>query len=133
MEVLSAVKEAKQDTSPGEDNIRYIHLQAIQNKDPSYFTKVYNKILVDGTFPSEFKHAKCIPIRKPNRDHNTPKEYRPISLLPTTSKIFESILAKRISSEAKEIRAITPIQFEAISKHNAIDALLEIVEAAIKQ
>lgn len=84
-----------------------------------------------GSFPSLFKHATYLLISKLNQNHTTPKGYRPISLLPIPSTLLEAILAKRLVREAKAIGAITPTQFGAIANHNAINALLEIVEAAI--
>ena len=46
-----------------------------------------------GTFPSILKQARVIPIFKAG-DKEDPGNYRPISILPTLSKIIENILLK---------------------------------------
>jgi hypothetical protein len=42
------------------------------------------------------KHAIIVPIHKPGKQANSPTSYRPISLLPTISKLYERILLNRI-------------------------------------
>ena len=51
-------------------------------------SKIYNKSLTECKFPSELKHADMTPAHK--KDEKTSKEnYRPISVLPPVSKVFE--------------------------------------------
>ena len=45
----------------------------------------------EGTFPEFFKTAKIIPIFK-SGDSNSTVNYRPISMLPFLSKIFEKLM-----------------------------------------
>lgn len=71
-------------------------------------------------------------IPKEGCDPTIPKGYRPISLLPTTSKVLESFIGKEIAKEAKLIGAIIPTQFGAIADHNTVDTLLEITDVAME-
>ena len=48
-----------------------------------------------GTYPQQLKIAKATPIFKAN-DKELFSNYRPMSLLPSISKIFESIMYKRL-------------------------------------
>ena len=48
-------------------------------------------MLHTGIYPNEFKFAKVIPIFKKD-DTSLLANYRPISLLPTLSKIFERVM-----------------------------------------
>ena len=51
-------------------------------------TKIYNKSKYDGNFPTSLKCADITPAHK--KDETTKKEnYRPVSVLPSISKIFE--------------------------------------------
>ena len=52
-------------------------------------------MLSTGTFPDRFKYSKIKPIYK--KGHKTLiTNYRPISLLPVFSKIFEKVLYERL-------------------------------------
>ena len=48
-------------------------------------------MLTSGIFPEAFKKSKIIPLYK-KEDSTLLSNYRPISLLPTISKIFEKII-----------------------------------------
>jgi ribonuclease HI len=56
-----------------------------------------------------------------------PKAYKPISLLPCISKIYERIAANRIAQSAAQCLAISPTQMGARSHYSAVDALLKIL------
>ena len=60
-----------------------------------YITKIYNNGLIHSSYPSNLKMGEITPVHK--KDETTNKEnYRPISILPTVSKIFEKILYPQI-------------------------------------
>ena len=46
-------------------------------------------MFTNGKFPSEWKKANVVPIFKKNPKKQEVKNYRSISLLPVSSKIFE--------------------------------------------
>ena len=50
-----------------------------------------------GYLPKAWKHAKVIMVPKPGKDLSSAKNYRPISLLSCLGKLFERLLAGRIS------------------------------------
>ena len=53
-------------------------------------TVIINQSLATGIFPDKLKIAKVIPLYKKD-DHTFLENYRPISLLPVISKIFEKV------------------------------------------
>ena len=58
--------------------------------------ELFNNCIKMGVFPNELKCDDIIPIHK--KDSTTEKEnYRPISLLPTISKIFEKLLNRQLA------------------------------------
>ena len=60
----------------------------------SYLTKSAICAINEGKFPAELKHLEVIPMFK----KEDPKEnYRPVSLLPHLSKVFERIIQKQIT------------------------------------
>ena len=56
---------------------------------------IFHSCLQPGVFPDIWKRANIIPIHNKNQK-NLLKNYRPVSLLPICSKIFERILYDRI-------------------------------------
>jgi len=59
-----------------------------------------NRSLQIGCFPKALKIAKVIPFFK-SGDNSTPSNYRPISILPCFSKIFEYVIMQRLKSFLK--------------------------------
>ncbi len=58
---------------------------------------IVNKSMESGVVPDNMKKAKVIPLYKA-KSKNEFANYRPISLLPTISKIIEKVLHQRLSS-----------------------------------
>ena len=66
-----------------------------------HLCKIFNNSIISKTFPDNLKMADIIPGHK--KDEKTKKEnYRPISILPTVSKIFERILYNQINAHMTE-------------------------------
>ena len=60
-------------------------------------TKLFNISVEESLFPSNLKNANVTPLYK--KDDSTKKEnYRPISILPSISKIFERLMFQQITS-----------------------------------
>ena len=62
----------------------------------SIITKVINYGITTSNFPSSLKMANVSPVYKKN-DNMSKGNYWPVSVLPTISKPFESILADQLS------------------------------------
>ena len=52
---------------------------------------IFKNCLKEGIFPDEWKKANVVPIHKKN-DKQILSNYRPVSLLPVCSKIFERLI-----------------------------------------
>ena len=53
-----------------------------------YLTKIYHKCIENQTFPLSLKKADVIPSHK-QLERTSAKNYRPISLIPCISKLYE--------------------------------------------
>ena len=63
-----------------------------------YLVKIWNnEIIENGTFPDKLKLADVTPIFKKD-DATQAKNYRPISVLPSLSKVFERLIQKQLLS-----------------------------------
>jgi hypothetical protein len=61
----------------------------------SPLTYTCNRMITTGTFPDRLKFSEIKPIYKKG-DKTLISNYRPISLLPAFSKIFEKLIYKRL-------------------------------------
>ncbi|KAL1129575.1 hypothetical protein AAG570_012520 [Ranatra chinensis] len=74
----------------------------------------------------KFAHIKMIP--KPNKLHTEPSAYRPISLLPIFSKLFEKLFLKRLVPIFESQNLIPSHQFGFRTSHSTIHQCLHIVD-----
>ena len=92
---------------------------------------IYNLSLSTGIFPSSLKIAKTIPIFKKGV-HTDIGNYRPISLLTSFSKIFESLVASRLTSFLLKFNILYDYQFGFRSKYSTKLALLNSIDDVLK-
>lgn len=79
-------------------------------------------------FPTEWKKAITVPIRKPGKPSDDIKSYRPISLLSTLSKIFERIILKRMNEHIEANQLIPNFQFGFRQAHSTTHQLMRVVK-----
>ena len=72
-------------------NLSAITLKCIANEICECLTLIINQTITTGVFPSQLKIAKVVPIFKKNVQTEV-KNYQPISVLPTISKIFKNVM-----------------------------------------
>jgi len=115
--------------SPGHDLITNKILKNLTSKSLAYLASLLNAMLRIGYFPNTWKIAIIIPIHKPGKNKNSPTSYRPISLLPTLSKILERIMLRRVKPYLK----IIPFhQFGFKPLHSTCHQLQRISEIIVK-
>ena len=78
-----------------------------------------------GYFPDQLKIAKICPILK-NGDGNIITNYRPISVLPSFSKVFEKIVHNRLSSYLKSNEILKHNQFGFRQNHSTYMAIQDM-------
>ena len=81
-----------------------------------------NNCMLAGVFPDVLKIARVIPLYK-SGDINDITNYRPISLLPIISKIFEKLIHKRFVSFFDKNDVLYHKQFGFRKQHSTINAL----------
>ena len=78
--------------------------------------------MLSGVFPEELKVVKVIPLFK-NGNRSDMSNYRPISILPTLSKIFEKLIYKRFYNFFEDNDIIYNCQFGFRQNHSTIHAI----------
>lgn len=83
---------------------------------------LFNSSVVEGKFPCCLKKAIVIPLFKAG-DRMTLNNYRPISLLPTLSKILEKLMLKRALSFLNKFKIFVNSQFGFRAGLSTVDAI----------
>ena len=86
-------------------------------------THIFNKFLLLGKSPKIWKHAVVIPLHKKG-SKNAAKNYRPISLTCSTSKVFEKIITKCLKSYFIDNNLFTEYQYGFLNKRSTSSVLL---------
>lgn len=86
----------KKDTAPGCDEISFSMIHNLPERGKSILLELYNKILLSGAVPRQWRDIRIVPIPKPGRDPNSESSLRPISLMSCLCKIFHCIINKRL-------------------------------------
>jgi len=105
------IKQLSVQKLPYHDLISNINAKNLPNKTFIFLSHIFNVLFRVSYFPNTWKHSVVILILKPNQPPQDPVSYRPISLLPTFSKIFGKILLKRILPLAYSNNIIPHTQF----------------------
>jgi len=113
--------------APGFDGIFNIIIKKLSAKVLSLLTAIFNRCLELHYFPSTWKVAKVVPIRKPGKDPTSPSSYRPISLLSSLSKLFEKLILNRLLDFVEEHNVYLPEQFGFRRGHSTTHQLLRVV------
>lgn len=109
-EIQKIILSMKPKNSHGYDEIS---LKIVKSSAPyilSPLTYLCNKILLTGIFPDRLKYSEVKPLYKKG-DKSEISNYRPISLLPTFSKIIEKIMYKRLYAHLNNNNILAMEQF----------------------
>jgi hypothetical protein len=93
---------------------------------------IFNLSITNGKFPSKLKTSRTVPIFK-SGDRLLCDNYRPISLLPTLSKILEKAVASRLTTHLKENGLLCPNQFGFQEKTSTVHHLLKLTNYITKE
>ena len=108
-----------------ENDISAKNLMETNEISSIFLTKIYNDSKDDQIFPGTLKNADVIPIHK--KDERTSKEkYRPVSLLPLISKLFERDMYNQILSYIE--KHLSPYLFGFRKSHSTEQCLNVMIE-----
>ena len=106
-------------------------MKATNQSVSPYLEILFQKCIMEGVFPDCYKIAQVIPLFK-GGDQEDRHCYRPISLLPTISKILEKLLAKRLIHFLTKYEVLSKDQFGFRAKFSTEYAIVDIYDKLVK-
>ena len=94
-EVEQAIEKLNKDSAPGLDGLPSNLYKSQKNTYVPILTKLFNEIIITGSFPESLKHAIIKLIGKKTSSVSL-GDFRPISLINTDQKILSHIIAERL-------------------------------------
>ena len=94
-EVLQLLKSMRSDSSTGPDQIPVKFIKLVADIIASPITHILNEQILRNSFPTAWKTARVSPIPK-NDSPTDADHYRPISVLPALSKIYERLVLTQL-------------------------------------
>lgn len=91
-EVRNSLKSVRNIKATGTDGVLPEFLKNLGPRGIRWIARLVNNIVNSNNIPKSWHESKIIAILKPNKEPTDPKNYRPISLLATTYKLFERLI-----------------------------------------
>jgi len=126
-DVMIIIEKLCAKSSCGFDNLSNKLLKDLKTELCKPLTLIINQSLRHGIFPEKLKIAKVIPVYK-NGDETITTNYRPISLLPSISKIFEKVIFSQIHNHFKLHQLYFPSQYGFRELHSTEHAAIELID-----
>ena len=115
-------------SATGSDRVHNQMLKDLPDNARSVVLSVINDFWKSGSYPSEWKTSKIIPLLKPNKDRQEIKSYRPVALTSCLGKLAERLINRRLIWRLHQDSVLPPSQCGFRPKSGTVDALLKITE-----
>ena len=128
-DIQAVLNRLHPDRAPGPDGITNRYLKTCSETLIPWMTRTFGACLSLQWFPSAFKTARTIVLRKPQKeDYTLPGAYRPIALLNTMGKVLETLLASRLAKATEEHHLLPATQMGARKGRSTETAILLLTE-----
>jgi hypothetical protein len=130
-EIVKEISRLRSDTSTGFDQIPVKFIKLVSTDLVGPLTYIINTCIDSSLFPRTWKTARVSPIPKINNP-TCEKDYRPISILPALSKIFERLVNNQIVTYIDEQGLLASGISGYRRGHSTTTVLLRIRDNVIK-
>lgn len=131
-EISRRIQSSKKDTAPGPDGIPWSAQRIVDAGWPAYshlLQDIFNTCIKQGVHPRCYKMARTIILRKPNKpDYRRAGAYRPITLLSTTGKLLEALIARRALQQAESTKLLAADHYGGRPHRSTEDATLKMAQ-----
>ena len=123
--VTTSLMNLKTKKSTGLDKIPAKVLKLSADIISPSLTYIFNRSLETGTYIDDWKKARVIPIFKSD-DRRKCENYRPISILPIISKVFEKEIFRQLYCYLSKNELLSRFQSGFRPKHSTLSALIQL-------
>lgn len=109
-EILTAVKNLKNNKAPGDDELVNEYIKSTVTQFLHIYVKLFNLVFESGKIPTSWLTGVIKPVYKNKGDPNNLDNYRAICLTSNLGKVYTSILNARLNKLSDEIGLITDAQ-----------------------
>ena len=113
--------------STGLDKIPVKVLQLSADIIAPSLTYIFNLSLDTGIYVDDWKRARVIPIYK-SEDRRKCENYRPISILPAVSKVFEREVFRQFYRYLSDNSLLSEFQSGCRPRHSTLSALIQLCD-----
>ncbi len=132
VDVYELLKKLDTSKATGPDNISNALLKHCSLSLAKPLCIIFNLSLKTGVFPLMWKSANVTPIFKNKGDKKNCDFYRPISLLPCVSKVFEKLMFSHIYEFLRKNKIIVPNQSGFTAGDSAIFQISHIIDKMLR-
>jgi len=125
-EIQERIANLDRNKATADNDIPAKVLQKTNDIVSNQLTQIYNDSINNHNFPNSLKQADISPVFKKN-DKTKKENYRPISILPTISKLIEKILFEQINGYMKKY--LSPYLFGFRKGYSTEQCLIVLIEA----
>ncbi|CAF4883968.1 unnamed protein product [Pieris macdunnoughi] len=101
-------------------------LNSVINVISSELSIIFNRCIDCGVFPDEMKLSKITPLFKAGSESD-PSNFRPVSVLPALSKVFEKIMLDQLSLHFNKNKLLHNKQYGFTKGRSTIDAGVKLI------
>jgi hypothetical protein len=130
-EIKSIIRSLKPKNSSGYDDIRSKILKTCASTISLPLSFICNHLLHAGIFPDRLKIAVVKTLHKKGDNHNM-RNYRPLSLLPIFSKVFEKAMHSRLSHHFYTNNILVPEQHAFTKGMSTEDAAFKLTDSVFR-
>ena len=121
--IVSSIKS----NSAGTDGLNLRTLKSVLPNILPVLVFLINLSMAEGQFPCSLKMAKVIPLPKSGTLSDL-SNWRPISILPIISKLYEKIVHKRLYEHLTNCGFLSETQFGFRKRHSTVHAALNLID-----
>lgn len=128
-EVETVILNTKKDKAPGDDRIPF---EFYQNCTPEFLTALvleFNRIFETADVPASFRKAIIFPLYKKG-GYDDPSNYRGISFLNTSVKLFAAVLFNRLTKWVENKNILSKFQAGFRKNYSTVDQIFALTNIA---